>query len=253
MFTVTGDEYDRFMGRYSMALAPVFASFAGVGPAMRVLDVGCGTGALTAELVKRAGAGGVAATDPADQFVMACRARAPGADVRHGPGEHLPWSDGEFDRVLSQLVLPFFEDATASLAEMRRVARKSGTVAACMWGAGDEMELIGKFWRAAAKLDPGAPGDRVMRYRTRADTEALFRSVGFSVTEAAPLDVTSTYADFEELWKSLEGAAGTVGAYVAKLDPPRLAVLREACRRELGAPDTAFTLRARAWAVKGTR
>src|SRR5205814_7851537 len=128
----------------------------------RVLDVGCGTGALTAELLKRTGGDRVAAIDPAKQFVEACRLRAPGADVREGPAERLPWSDAEFDCVLSQLVLPFLKDAAASMTEMRRVARPGGIVAACMWGASDEMQLIGSFWRAAARIGAGSPGDRIM-------------------------------------------------------------------------------------------
>jgi ubiquinone/menaquinone biosynthesis C-methylase UbiE len=156
MFTVTGGEYDRFMGRYSMALAPTFAAFAGVESGMRVLDVGCGTGALTCELVRRTRDELVSAIDPAEQFVEACRARAPGADVRVGPAERLPWPDGEFDRVLTQLVLPFLTDADAAMLEMRRVARPSATVAACMWGAVDEMELDATFWRAATRVDASA-------------------------------------------------------------------------------------------------
>lgn len=254
MFSVTGEEYDRFMGRYSLALAPAFATFAGVEPGMRVLEVGCGTGALTAELVKRTGADRVSAVDPAEQFVDACRARASGADVRVSPGERLPWPDGEFDRVLSQLVLPFLADADVAMAEMRRVAAPSGVVAACMWGSGDEMELIGAFWRAAARVDAsGAPGERLMRFRTKGEIEALLQRAGFSTLESAPLDVTATYADFDDFWRSIVGSAGSVGAYVAKLDPPRLSQLRESCREELSAPGGAFTLCARAWAVRGSR
>jgi SAM-dependent methyltransferase len=254
MFSVTGNDYDRFMGRYSMALAPRFSAFAGVEPGMRVLDVGCGTGALTAELVKRTGGELVSGVDPAPQFVEACRARAPGADVRVGSAEHLPWPDAEFDRVLSQLVLPFFTDADAAMAEMRRVARPSGVVAVCMWGAGNENELTDVFWRAANRVDhTGAHGDRFMRFRTRSEIEALFQPGGFSPLESAPLEVTATYAGFDEFWQSIEGSAGGVGAYVSKLAPPVLAQLREACRDELGAPVAPFTLRARAWAVRGTR
>lgn len=254
MFSVTEDEYDRFMGRYSVALAPAFATFAGVGPGLRVLDVGCGTGALTAELVKRTRSDLVAAVDPSQPFVDACRARASGADVRVGPGERLPWPDGDFDRVLSQLVLPFFTDANAAMAEMRRVARPSGTVAACAWGSGEEMQLVGTFWRAASRVDASATsGGRPMRFRDKGETETLFRSAGLSNVESAPLDVSATYASFDEFWQSILGAAGGVGAYVSKLDPPRLSQLRESCRKELGAPEAPFTLRARAWAVRGTR
>jgi SAM-dependent methyltransferase len=171
--------------------------------------------------------------------------------VREGPGERLPWSDGEFDRVLSQLVLPFFKDAAASIAEMRRVARPGGVVAACMWGQSDEMQLIGSFWRAAARVDPDSPGDRIMRFRKKEETLALLEGAGLSNMEVAPLDVSTTYASFDELWQSLIGSAGTVGAYIAQLDERRLSELRDVCRDEFGSPEAPFTLPARAWAVLG--
>src|SRR5579864_3110464 len=96
-FAAGADAYDRFMGRYSVPLAPVFADFAGVAAGERVLDVGCGPGALTAELVARVGAKAVTAVDPADQFVEATRERNPGVDVRRAAAEQLPFADGEFD------------------------------------------------------------------------------------------------------------------------------------------------------------
>lgn len=254
MFSVTGIEYDRFMGRYSVALAPAFAAFAGVRAGMRVLDVGCGSGALTAELVKRTRGDLVSAVDPAPQFVEACLARAPGADARVGPAEQLPWPDAEFDCVLSQLVLPFLTDADSAMTEMRRVTRAAGTVAACMWGSGEEMELLGTFWRAASRADRAAtPDDQFMRFRNKGEMEALFQRAGFSDLASAPLDVTATYANFDEFWQSILGSAGTLGAYVSKLDPARLARLRESCREEVRAPEAPFTLRARAWAVRAAR
>jgi len=82
MFTVAADAYDCFMGRYSTPLAPVFCEFSQVATGQRVLDVGCGTGALTAELVKRLGPTGVSAVEPSEPFVEAIRERHPGVDVR---------------------------------------------------------------------------------------------------------------------------------------------------------------------------
>ncbi len=77
-FVVPGDAYDRFVGRYSRLIAPRFVDFARVG-AGPVLDLGCGPGALTAELAARHGADRTAAVDPSEPFVAACRARVPGA------------------------------------------------------------------------------------------------------------------------------------------------------------------------------
>src|SRR2546426_866896 len=85
------------MGRYSALLAPQFADLAGVGSRQRVLDVGCGPGALTSELVERVGASAVAAVDPSEQFAAAVRERHPGVDVQRAAAEELPFAEGEFD------------------------------------------------------------------------------------------------------------------------------------------------------------
>src|SRR5206468_858718 len=110
-----------------------------------------------------------------------------------------------------------------------------GIVAACMWGSSGEMPLIGSFWRAAARIDADSPGDRIMRFRKKEETEALFHAAGLSKTEVAPLDVSTTYASFDEFWQGIVGSAGTVGAYVAQLDERRLSELRDVCQDELGA------------------
>src|SRR5712691_223871 len=137
IFDVSDVSYDRFMGRYSVRLAPAFADFAGVTAGQRVVDVGAGTGALTAELAQRVGADSVAAAEPSPKFVEALRARIPGVDVREGPGEQLPWKDGTFDAALAQLVVSFMADPPAGVREMRRVVRPGGVVAVCMWDRDD--------------------------------------------------------------------------------------------------------------------
>src|SRR5947209_2583846 len=147
-FAVSATAYDRYMGRYSRRLAPLFADFASVTRAQRVLDVGCGPGALTAELALRAGAEYVAACDPAGGFVRACAERVPGADIRTATAEALPWPDGSFDAVLSQLVVNFLCDAGVAIGEMRRVVRGRGLVAACTWDYRAEMEMLRTFWDA---------------------------------------------------------------------------------------------------------
>src|SRR5512133_3743196 len=116
-FAVSGDAYDRFMGRYSGPLAPVFADFAGVTQGQRVLDVGCGSGVLTEELARRIGAENVAGVDPSP-LLEACAERVPGAELRAGKAEELPWPDDAFDVAIAQLVIHFMEDPVAGVAEM---------------------------------------------------------------------------------------------------------------------------------------
>src|ERR671936_2140004 len=152
-FSVGADAYDRFMGRYSGPLAPLFVEFARVEPGQRVIDVGCGPGALTAELVRRLGAGAVSGVDPSEPFVAALRAREPGVDVRRAVAEELPFGERSFDAALAQLVVHFMGDPVRGLREMARVTRPRGVVAACVWdhaGGGGPLSL---FWDAARELD----------------------------------------------------------------------------------------------------
>src|SRR5215210_4450726 len=154
-FDVAADAYDRFMGRYSRQLSAPFADFARVRSGQRVLDVGCGPGALTGELVARVGSEHVAAADPSSQFVAAARVRHPGVDVRHASAEDLPFEDDAFDAALAQLVVHFMSDPVAGLREMARVSRSGGIVAACVWDHGGGRGPLSVFWKAARELDPG--------------------------------------------------------------------------------------------------
>src|SRR6516162_323114 len=132
-FDVPAEAYDAFMGRYSRHLSAQMADLAGVSAGQTVLDVGCGPGVLTTELAARAGAEAVTAVDPSEQFVLAVRDRVPGATVERASAESLPFSDEAFDAALAQLVVHFMADPVAGLAEMRRVTRAGGSVAACVW------------------------------------------------------------------------------------------------------------------------
>ncbi len=152
-FNVAAESYDRFMGRYSTLLSPQLADLAGVAVGQTVLDVGCGTGALTAELVRRLGTGNVVAVDPSEPFVTATRGRHPGVDVRLASAERLPFDDDSFDASLAQLVVHFMDDPRAGIAEMRRVTRPGGVIVACVWDHAGERGPLSVFWRAAHSLD----------------------------------------------------------------------------------------------------
>ena len=159
-FNVSADAYLRFMGRYSEQLSAPFADLAGIRPGQRVLDVGCGPGALTAELVSRSGAGAVSAVEPSASFVAAVRERLPGADVRLSAAEQLPFPDAAFDAALAQLVVHFMADPVLGLREMGRVTRAGGVVAACVWDHAGDRGPLAAFWRAARELDRAAPDDQ---------------------------------------------------------------------------------------------
>jgi SAM-dependent methyltransferase len=254
-FLAPAGAYDRHIGRYGPSLAAGLIAEAGVAPGSRALDVGCGPGALTAALAAALDADAVAAVDPSPPFVEACRARVPGADVRLAAAEELPFADGAFDAVLSQLVVNFMADAPAGVREMRRVARPHGAVAACVWDYADGMTLLRRFWDAALAVDPeGAPAHdegRVMRYCSAPELEALWREAGVGDVRTGALEAAASYEGFDALWEPLERGVAPSGAYAAALDPERRSDLRRELRRRLDVPDGPFELRARAWFVAG--
>ena len=245
-FRVGSDAYDRFMGRYSEPLAAVFADFAASDG--RVLDVGCGPGALTGELVRRVGAAGVAAVDPSPPFVDAMRERYPDVDVRAGAAESLPFDDGSFDAALAQLVVHFMSDPVAGLAEMRRVVRVGGVVAACVWDFGGGGAPLARFWSAARSLDADAPGETALAGTSSGELRALFERAGLRDVVEERISVSVSHPSFEEWWEPYTFGVGPAGAYVASLDDASRAALREACRAAL--PAAPFTIEAAAWAAR---
>ncbi|MGH2445212.1 MAG: class I SAM-dependent methyltransferase [Candidatus Limnocylindria bacterium] len=250
-FNVAAESYDRFMGRYSRLLAPQMAHFAGVthGSSQQALDVGCGPGALTAELVSRLGAEAVSAVDPSTPFVEAARARHPGVTVLQASAEQLPFDDGSFDASLAQLVVHFMSDPVAGLAEMRRVTRPHGVVAACVWDHASAQGPLGVFWRAARELDPGVADESQLAGAREGHLAELFESAGLREIGQATLSVSLEHRSFEEWWEPFTGGVGPAGSYAAGLDPDRRAELRDRCHALL--PDEPFVLTARAWAARG--
>ena len=247
-FSVAADAYDRFMGRYSTPLAPRFAEFAGIADGTRALDVGCGPGALSAELVSRAVV--VSAVDPSESFVDAVRARHPGVDVRRASAEELPFGDGEFDATLAQLVVHFMADPVAGLREMARVTRAGGTVAACVWDHAGGGGPLSVFWEAAHELDPDVDDESRLAGARGGHLTELFGAVGLHDIEETAISVDVEHPTFDEWWEPFTLGVGPAGAFVARLDPTRQAQLRDLCRQRL--PAAPFTVSARTWAARGT-
>jgi SAM-dependent methyltransferase len=251
-FLATGRAYDSFMGRYSQALAPAFADAAAVAPGQRVLDVGCGPGPLTGELVKRLGAGMVSAVDPSPPFVAECAARHPGVTVREGRAEDIPFEDAGFDGVLAQLVLHFVADPVRCAHEFRRVLRSGGVAAACVWDFAEGMQMLRHFWDAATVVDPAAPDEaRTLRFGRDGEIAEFLATAGFVDVTETTLDVSSTYASFGELWDGFLAGIGPAGSYCVSLPEQQRAAVREELFRHLGTPTTPFTLTARARCASG--
>jgi SAM-dependent methyltransferase len=249
-FAGPAEQYDRFMGRYARRLAVALADTAGVAPGMRVVDVGCGPGGLAAELAERVGAANVAAIDPAAQFVAACRDRIPGADVREGVAEELPWADGTFDAALSSLVIAFMRDPDRGVREMARVTRPGGTVAVCMWDVEGGMTMLRTFWTAVRQVEPGAPGERRRAGTVEGDVVERLGRAGLRDVAGSVLTARADYAGFDDFWQPFEFAVGPSGQYLASLPAEQQGRVREACRAAL--PDGPFSLDARAWCARGT-
>ncbi len=248
-FTVPADAYDRFMGRYSIPLSPGLADLAGVRRGQRVLDVGCGPGALTAVLVDRVGSESVSAVDPSEPFVQAARARHPAVDIRHASAEQLPFPDRAFDACLAQLVVHFMADPGAGLAEMRRVTRHDGVVAACVWDHGGGQGPLSPFWEAARELDPEVADESLLAGSCDGDLARLFADAGLREVDETALSVSVEHPTFEEWWEPFAFGVGPAGSYAAGLDEERRGHLREACARLL--PEPPFVLTACAWTARG--
>jgi SAM-dependent methyltransferase len=252
---VRAEAYDRHTGRYGPELAEAFVRFAGIETGMRVLDVGCGTGALTTRLAHIVGGDRVLAVDPSEAYADACRRRVPGAAVRVGSAEALPFEDGGFDAVLAQLVIQALDDAPAAAHEMRRVAAAGGVVAACVWDFRGGMPLLDAYWAAARALDPDgaldAGDDSNNAWCTRDGLPRLWEGAGVEDVETTALSAGADYAGFDDAWFSFAAGAGLSGAYCRSLDEEHRAALREEFCRRLEASDGPFRLDARAWAVRG--
>jgi SAM-dependent methyltransferase len=247
-FDVAAEAYDRYMGAWSRQLSPQLIAFAGVRPGQRVLDVGCGPGALTAELVARLGAETVAAVDPSGSFVAAARARYPGVDVRQASAEALPFPNGTFDAALAQLVVHFMADPVAGLREMARVTSRGGVVAACVWDFGGGRGPLGPFWEAARETDPNVTDESDLAGTRQGQLARLFEMAGLTGVVETAFSATREYSTFDDWWEPFTRGVGPGGAFVAGLVPERQVELRERCRSML--PAGRILLAAHAWAAR---
>lgn len=248
-FDVPASAYAQFMGRYAQPLAEQFLGLVGPQPGQRVLDVGCGPGTVTALLVERLGTEAVAAIDPSPPFVAAVRERLPGTDVRSGSAEQLPWADASFDAAVAQLVVHFMTDPVAGLAEMRRVTRPGGLVAASVWDHAGDRSPLATFSRVARQLDPAAPDEADLAGARAGHLAELFTAAGLSDVRAGDLTVRVRVAGFDDWWQPYTYGIGPAGDYVASLDDASRERLRARCAEAL--PSGPFEIEASAWVATG--
>lgn len=248
-FDVAAEAYDRFMGRFSSQLSPQMADLAGVRAGQRVIDVGCGPGALTSVLVERLGPGAVTAVDPSPPFVEAARDRNPGATVLQASAEQLPFANDTFDAALAQLVVHFMTDPVGGLAEMARVTRAGGMVAACVWDHAGGQGPLGLFWPAARELDKDVTDEANLPGARAGDLTRLLTAAGLEGVTETSLVADLEMPSFDAWWEPFTKGVGPAGAYVASLDAEGAAALRERCRAKL--PSGRFVVPARAWAARG--
>jgi len=250
--------YERFMGRWSRGLALHFVRFAGVREGDAVLDVGSGTGALTAAIAKKAPSSRIVGIDPAASYVALAQSQQGSALIQFevGDAQQMRFDDAKFDRTLSLLVVNFIPDARKALREMKRVTKSKGTIAAAVWDYGEGMEMLRAFWDEAVALMPAnaARDERNMPLCRRGDLVALWREADLGDVVEEALTVETPFASFEDFWTPFLEKQGPAGAYASSLAPADREALRLRLRRRLlgDGPDKAVVMHARAWAVRGT-
>jgi ubiquinone/menaquinone biosynthesis C-methylase UbiE len=254
-----GDNYEAYMGRWSRQVAPRFLDWLEAPAGGDWLDVGCGTGALSAAILERYGPRSLVAIDPSEGFLAAARARVPDPRVlfRAGDAQALPFEAASRDVVVSGLMLNFVPDRPKALAEMKRVARPGATVGFYVWDyVGGGLEFLRAFWTAAAALDPAAAElteDRRFPFCTPAALTELMRGAGFAPVACAPIEVATVFRDFEDYWHPFTLGAGPAPGYCVSLAAEARQRLKQALQDSLRrSADGSIALTARAWALKST-
>jgi SAM-dependent methyltransferase len=252
-----GDPYERYIGRWSRQLAPVFLAWLNCTAGLRWLDVGCGTGALCAAIVNHCSPALVAGVEPSAGFLKTAKHHLAGQVVlSQGSATEIPLKHSSVDGLVSGLVLNFIPDPHAALLEMARVTRNGGVIGAYVWDYAGKMELIRLFWDAAAELNPDAAAkDEGLRFPLCNPNalQRLFHSAGLTHMDVTAVDVQTIFASFDDYWQPFLGGQGPAPAYVMALEANARQRLRDHIRKRLPVqPDGSISLVGRAWAIRAT-
>jgi SAM-dependent methyltransferase len=252
-----GNPYERYVGRWSRRVAPLFLAWMGIPGGRKWLDVGCGTGALCAAIVDHCAPSSVAGVEPSEGFRKTAKENLAGRAVLHqGSATAIPLEDASVDVVVSGLVLNFVPDPKAALAEMARVTGSGGAIGAYVWDYAGKMELMRVFWDAAVELNPDAARmDEGVRFPL-CHPEALvatFAVAALNGAEVTAIDIATPFASFEDYWQPFLGGQGPAPAHAMSLDEATRARLRDRIRARIPVQaDGSISLTARAWAVRAT-
>ncbi len=253
----TGESYDRYMGRWSRYLAPRFLAWLGVQAGRDWLEVGCGTGALSGEILARCQPRSQVGIDPSEGFINLAmqKEKDPRINFCVADAQDLPFEASSHDVVVSALVLNFIPDRHKALLEMRRICRRGGVIAFFVWDyPGGGVGFMHKFWQAAISLNPSAVDlaeDVRFPFCTREGLMKITQNAGLREIEITQIEINTAFRDFEDYWQPFTLGAGPAPGYCASLDPNSRERLREKLRHELaGAEDGSITLKARAWAMR---
>jgi len=256
MFSMS-EGYERFMGRWSRLLAPVYVGFAGVKSADRVLDVGTGTGALAFAVESAVPAAEIVGVDPSDGFIGYAKKNSKAGRARFevGDAQALRFADASFDQTMSLLVMNFIPDHGKAIGEMRRVTRPGGVVSSCVWDYNAGMEMLRFFWDEAVAFDPAVESrdERHMKLSREGQLGELWKKAGLVNVQEKPLIIEQRYTSFDDYWGSFLKGAGPGGAYVVSLSEDRRQQLESRMRKRLlgDRTDGSFVLKARAWCARG--
>jgi trans-aconitate methyltransferase len=250
------DAYERYMGRWSRQVAPLFLRWLDAPQGKAWLDIGCGTGGLTEQIASSCEAASIIGVDSAAGFLDIARERVKSADFRIGSALNLELPADAVDYAVSGLVLNFVPDAQAALAEMVRVVRPGGTVALYVWDYAGHMQIMRYFFDTAILFDARSAefddGRNAPICRPAALQKALV-SVGLVDVAIQALDVPAAFATFADYWEPFLGGVGSAPKYCASLDEATRQQIKEALREKLPTgPDGEILLAVRAWAAKGT-